>query len=276
MTNFNIERKSYSKLTAQIAKNMVKKKILEIRTRGARAVDEMIDEILEKAQNGTKKAQNSVFGDKILSAVEKNRAKWRNFIIELAGRFEPDTLSTFGVNLIYGGIMTLSVGNTSWASVITIDGSDQRTLVERLSQGRSKGNLVWILRGKGTFSSETLKSLKYFPECAFMLVNNGRIDHSALSGLKNILIILKSGEKGEETELQRRGIPYLFAPESDDIFVTTKEKGRGVQSFSSSSFMSFIEAPIFPIVINDLLSGLNLIENQLSGGKSHSIPHYFA
>ena len=276
MTNFNIERKSYSKITAQIAKNVVKKKILEIRTRGARAADEIIDDLLEKAQNGTKKTQISALGDKMLSAVEKNRAKWRNFIIELAGRFDPESLSTFGVNLIYGGIMTSSVGNVSWASVITIDGSDQRKLVERISQGRGKGNLVWILRGKEAFSSETLKSLKYFPECAFMLVSNGRIDHSAFAGLKNILIILKNGDRSEELELQRRGTPYLFAPESDDVFVTTKEKGRGAQSFSSSTLMSYIEAPIFPIVINDLLGGLNLIENQLSGGKSHSIPHYFA
>ena len=280
MANYSFERKNYSKFTAQIAKNVAKKKILEIRTRGARAADEIIDDLLKKAQDGgqkgSKTAQNSVFGDKMLSIIEKNRAKWRNFIIELAGRFDPDALSVFGVNLIYGGIMTSSVGSSGWASVITVDSSDQRKLVEKISQGRNRGNLVWVLRGREAFSQETLKSCRYFPECAFVFVNNGNVDVSALSGHKNILIVLKNGDKKEETELARRGIPYLFASSDDDIF-NTKEKGRGAKSFSlSSSLMSFLESPAFPIFIDDLSGGLNSVENLLSGGKSNSIPYYFA
>lgn len=280
MANYSFERKNYSKITAQIAKNVVKKKILEIRSRGARAVDEIIDDLIKKAQEngqkGAKKAQNPLLSDNFMSIIEKNRAKWRNFIIEVAGRLDPDALSTFGVNLIYGGILTSSVGNRDWASVMTIEGLGQQKLVEKLSQGRNRGNLVWILRGREAFSPEALKSCRYFPECAFIFVNNGNIDVSVLSGHKNILIILKNSDKSAENELIRRGIPYIFVSDDDNIF-NTKEKGRGSKGFAASySLMSLIEAPSYPIMINDLSGGLNFVENLLSEGKSSAIPYYFA
>ena len=276
MTNFNTERKNYSKITAQIAKNVVKRKILEIRTRGARAADELIDELIGKNKKKSKQSDFSPIEDKIVPIIEKNRVKWRNFIIEIVGRFDADALSTLGVNLIYGGLMTSSVGNVGWVSVITVDGSDQRKLTEILTNGRNRGNFVWILRGKEAFSPETLKICRYFPECAFLLAADRPIDRSALSGLKNILVLTKKGDiKGERSDL-----PYVLVGESDPIFCCRKE-GSGGNSYTGLNswpepLMKFLEAPSFPICIDSLSAALDSVENLLSGGRSYRIPYYFA
>ena len=269
MANYSIERKNYNKFTAQIAKNVVKKKILEIRTRGAQAADELIDDLIEKTEKDSKSSQNLLLGRKISAIIEKNRPKWRNFIIELAGRFDPDSLAVFGVNLIYGGILTASAGNSGWASVVSLGCGEQRKLSEIVSKGKNRGSLVWILEGREAFSSETVKTLRYFPECAFVLASDGIFDASALSGAKNILILLKKGDQKGEKELLGRGIPYIFADAG--------EKGRGeIYSSLPPSLYSFLESPRFPIVIENLYEGLNSIEYLLSGGKNKSIPYYFA
>ena len=46
--NNESERRNYSKLTAQIARSTVKKKILDIRSRGTDAANELIDEFVKK------------------------------------------------------------------------------------------------------------------------------------------------------------------------------------------------------------------------------------
>ncbi len=269
MANYSVERKNYNKFTAQISKNVVKKKIIEIRTRGARAADELIDDLIEKAKKESKNPQNSLLGRTLGSIIEKNRVKWRNFIIELAGRFDPDSLAIFGVNLIYGGILTSSAGNSGWASVISLDRGEQGKLSEFISKGRNRGSLVWILRGREAFSPETIKTCRYFPECAFVLASEGDFDASVLSNSKNILVLLKKGDQKGEKELLGRGIPYIFAD--------MNEKGRGeIYSSLPPSLYGFLEAPRFPIVIENLSDGLNSIEYLLSGGKNKTLPYYFA
>ena len=276
MANYSIERKNYSKFTAQIAKNVVKKKILEIRTRGARAADDLIDELIGKNKKGSKSSEFSPIKDKIIPIIEKNRAKWRNFIIEIAGRFDADALSVLGVNLIYGGLLTSSAGNVGWASVITVDNPDQRKLTEILANGRNRGNLVWILRGKETFSPETLKICRYFPECAFALVGDSAIDPMALSGLKNILILIKKGDK----KCEKMNFPYILAGENDPIFDYRKEGSGNKSSLDLNSLplslIKFLEAPSFPICIDSLSEALGSVENLLSGGRRANIPYYFA
>ena len=218
MANYSIERKSYSSLTARVAKNAVRKKISEIRLRGAQAADELMDELLIKS---SKNPRNSPLMSRIVSLIDKNRPKWRNFIIELAGRFDAERLSVFGVNLIYGGILTSSTGDTGWASLVHMDNISSDKLYEIVTKGRNRGNLVWILKGRGAFSPETVKICRYFPECAFVLTDSGDMNAVPLSEAKNILVLLQKGNVKGEKELLRSGIPYIFANLSD-----SDEKGR--------------------------------------------------
>ena len=276
MANYSIERKSYNKLTAQIARNVARKKILEIRSRGAQAADELIDDLLEKSAKNPKSAQKSPLKDQIKFIIERNRVKWRNFIIEIAGRFDAEWLSTVGVALIYGGIITSSLGNEAWASVVSIEQKDLRALTETVSKGRNRGSMVWILRGEEVFSPEIIKVCRYFPECVFVLAAGREFDASALSGVKNTLVLLPKGDQKSEKELLRQGTPYIFADRSDPIF-DTRRKGSGeILSTLPPSLMSFLEAPRFPIFIEDMSCGLNSVEFLLSGGKNKSIPYYFA
>ena len=273
MANYGIERKNYSKITAQIAKNVVRKKILEIRSRGARAADELIDDLIEKHQKSPKR---SFLGEKAIPIVERSRSRWRNFIIELSGRFDADVIATLGVNLIYGGIMTTSAGNSGWASVLSAESADARAMTEIISKGRNRGNLVWLIRGKEAFSPEIVKSYRYFPECAFVLARSREESLSTLSGAKNTLVLLKKGDQRGEKELLGLGIPYISVDGSDPIF-DPRGKGRESSfSFLPPSLLSFLENPGLPITVEGLSDGLNAVENLLSEGKSRSVPYYFA
>ncbi len=276
MANYSIERKNYNKLTAQIARNVIKKKILEIRTRGATAVDELIDDLWEKSVKSQKSPQNRFVNSKITPLIEKNRSKWRNFIIELAGRFDADCLSVLGVDLIYGGIMTSSAGNTAWASVVSVEHKSPRAFAEIISKGRNRGTMVWILRGREAFSSETLRTCKYFPDCAFVLASNQDFNATVFWGAKNVLVLLKKEDKNAEKELLRQGIPYIFADGNDPIF-DVRGKGSGVILPSlPPALTSFIESPRLPITIDNPTICLNSVEYLLSNGKSSTIPYYFA
>ena len=270
MTNFNIERKNYSKLTAQIARNMVKKKILEIRTRGARAADELIDDFVQKKQKNNKKPS---FTDEIVPIIERNRAKWRNFIIEIAGRFDAEALATVGVNFIYGGLLTSSVGNVGWASVVTVQSGDAGRLAEILTRGRNRGSFVWILRGNNAFSPETLKTLRYFPEYAFLLVADRKIDEREVAGAKNILFLIKNGEKS----IQKCNIPYVLVGENDPIFnFSGQGSGKRASGISPREAMRFLESPTFPVTIDSFSDSLDSVECLISGGREGHIPYYFA
>ena len=94
------ERKNYSRFVAQAAKNTVKKKLMEIRRSGARAADEIIDFLLKSGDKshtaGVKRTNAFDFAETIRSEIEMNRSKWRNFLIELATRFDPEILASFG------------------------------------------------------------------------------------------------------------------------------------------------------------------------------------
>ena len=171
-------RKPYSKLTAQIAKNTVKKQISAIKSGGAKATDAFIDQFIET--NG-KKSQNAFESEnplmsEFLTIVRKNRAKWRNFIIELVGRFDADALATVGVGLVYGGVITSSVGDAGWVSEIILDEKTREISADRIkkisdiiSQGRNRGCFVWIIKGKGTYSPELLRLYRYNPDCVFFV-----------------------------------------------------------------------------------------------------------
>ena len=278
MANYGAERKNYSKFTAQIIKNTVRKKLLEIRSRGARAADELIDELIERHQKSSRSPKNSkksFLGDKAASIIGENRVKWRNFMVELSGWFDAENLSVLGVNLIYGGIMTSSAGSSGWASVVSAEASGKRDLSEIISEGRSRGNLAWIIRGSEAFSPETIKICRCFPECAFILADGAGKSLPALSGTKNILVLLKNGDQRNEKELIRQGIPYIFADGGDPIF---DPKGKGREASLSSltpSLTAFLESPRLPIVIESFSELLNTVENILSEGKSRSVPYYF-
>ena len=272
MDNYYTERKNYSKFTAQMARNVVKKKILDIKSRGARAADELIDDLINKAHKSPKSAASDGFARDVAVIIEKNRSKWRNFIIELSGRFEADRLAAIGVNLIYGGLLTSSVGESGWASTIHVEGANSDKLYEIISKGRNRGNFVWILTTKGGLSEDILKTCRYFPECAFILADSRvNYDNAALDS-KNIAFLLKAGDQNGEKELLKRGIPYIFTGSTE-----CSEKGRA-ETFSAmrSSLFSFLEAPRLPIVISDLAKSLDSMEYLLSNGKNRAVPHYFA
>ena len=276
--NNESERRNYSKLTAQIARSTVKKKILDIRSRGTDAANELIDEFVKKESRSTKQTQFSVIEDKIVPIIEQNRSKWRNFVIECSKSFDPERLATLGVNLIYGGLLTASANNAGWASIVDINKKGREESLSRLlSLGKSQGNFVWILRGEEAFSPEIARICRSFADFAFMLVCDRQISTESLSGLKNALILIKSGNKKSENEVLRAKIPYILVGEADRLFDRSQE-GRG-SSYNSGALRpltDFLESPRCPIPVESLSDVLDSIENLLSAGNNSQIPHYFA
>ena len=308
MTNANsgIERKSYNRFVAQTAKNIVKKRFLEIRRGGARAADEIIDQLLNK--NGKNKthgtnAQELNELERIARAeIEKDRGKWRNFIIEAAMRFDIEALACFGVNFIYGGLLTSSVGNVGWASVIEIEtnadlpqdhsanaankgggvSNRARIISETVSRGRSRGNMVWILKGRGLYDPDMLKIYRFEPDIAFILleepdkngIRRGTASFDDLSRLKNVLSVIPASESDFISNCGSRGIIYAVSSVNK-----TQTEGKG-ELFSVDlsrgrlpiAIEGFIKHPSFPIIADGMIPLFNCIEYILSSGRSKQIP----
>jgi len=286
-------RKPYNKLTAQIARNTVKKHMMSIKSGGARAADELMDQFLGKNGGGQRKNHGSKekgeFESKILPLIERNRGKWRNFIIELVGSFDIDSLSTVGVGTVYGGMMTASVGNAGWASELIFDGKNRDLTSERIkkaseliSAGRNRGSMVWIIRGKGTFSREMLRLYRYYPECVFFLAENRETgskswentDKKELLSSKNIVFVLSGTDQGEISLIAPLGIPYVIDP---SLKGSTDHRSEGKASTGTGYYrelLGFIEAPAFPLTINGLSEAADVVETLLSDGKSRKIPRY--
>ena len=286
-----ISRKPYSKLTAQFARNAVKKHLLTIRSGGARAADELLDQFLgsgKKTQVNDMSAKNiSIFEIRFLPVIERNRAKWRNFIIELAGRFDPDFLADVGVGIVYGGIMTSSVGNIGWASEIALGDKNGDISADRIkkvsdliSSGRSRGNLVWIMKGKGVCSSEMLRIYRYYPECVFFLVedtkNNEKVwentDNKSFFGSKNIIFLL-SEVFGHNDSLAALGIPYIIDRSLKGSTASLNGGFAAVKGYERE-LMSFFESPAFPLTVDNIADVADLVEGLLSEGKSQRVPRY--
>jgi hypothetical protein len=287
------DRKLYSKLTAQIAKNTVRKHVAAIKKGGARAADELIDQFIGTTAENQRKTRNSkelsAFQSKFIPVIERNRGKWRNFIIELAGRFDIDSLSTVGVGIIYGGIMTASVGNAGWASELIIDNKSGEPDAERtkkasdlISLGRNRGGMVWIVRGKGTYSPEMLRVYRYYPECTFFLIEEREdrsrsfenTDKKELFGAKNIIFVLSGADQAEYTLIASMGIPYVVDPSLKGNTSRASGAQLSVGREYEGEIMRFFESPSFPLTINRISEAANIVENLLSEGKSRQIPRY--
>lgn len=307
----SLERKNYSRFIAQAAKNIVKKKLVEIRHGGARAADELIDQLLSKSGENSgstyKKSSQAGLEALVRSELDKDRGKWRNFIIEAAMRFDADALACFGVNFVYGGLITSSAGNTGWAAIVDADARPQdpssllaekasqrstiqrrsRALSELVSRGRARGTMVWIIEGKGLFSAEMLKTYRFEPDIAFILLEkcdkNGvwanNIPFNEIFGLKNVLTVIPENESSFISEYSRREMLYAVS--------SSAKWGRvgNSNNFSCSicdithgrlpdELMSFIKNPSFPICADGIFELFNTVECILSGEKSKKIPEY--
>jgi hypothetical protein len=286
-------RKPYNKLTAQIARNTVKKHMMSIKNGGARAADEFIDQFLKNGTGGQRKNSdpNKKTGleSKLLPLIEKNRGKWRNFIIELVGSFDIDSLSTVGVGVVYGGIMTSSVGNIGWASELIVDTKNGdispeqiKKAAELISSGRNRGSMVWIIRGKDAFSREVLRLYRYNPECVFFIIENREngmkawenSDKKELSGLKNIVFVLSGAEQGDISLIAPLGIPYVIDPSLKGSAFGRNDGGISPRVGYDRELLGFIESPAFPLTINSLSEAADIVEYLLSEGKSRQIPRY--
>ena len=285
-------RKSYNKLTAQFAQNAVRKKIIEIKRGGARAADELIDQITgDLTKNGRKtgrEARGSFAESRLLSHISKNRGKWRNFIIEAAASVDVDTLSTFGVNFVYGGLMTSSTGGIGWASLLditckngSISADRARKISETIFSGKSRGCMVWIVKGSGGLTPEMLRIYRYHPECAFILCDfehKGEdktigSDFEQLLKLKNIALLADERDSAEmSNKLRRAGLLYMLGHLSVDNIISSAGKGSAVSIPKELS--SFLESPSFPLRVGNIFEHANTIEALLSEGKSRVIPSY--
>lgn len=280
-------RKPYSKLTAQIARNTVKKYIVAIKSNGARAADTLIDQFIG-ANNGAK-SNTSILTDKYFPLIEQNRAKWRNFIIELAGSFDADSLSTVGVGIVYGGIMSSSVGDSGWASEIILDSkkdvltADQvKKAADLISSGRNRGNMIWLIKGKGTYSQEMLRIYRYNPECIFFLAessdNSVKISDNAskheLLATKNIVFVLWGREQSDFSAIDEAGIPYIIDPSLKAAPTLPNDSKTSPKKEYEKDLFRFLEAPSFPLTIYRLTEVADHIENLLSEGKSRQIPRH--
>ena len=294
------ERKNYSKLTAQVAKNTVKRRILEIRSGGAGKADVFLNEMLEKNKirnrnSIEKNCEVDIDGmiDGLKQIVEKNRTAWRNFLIEMSVRYDPDRISHFGVGLIYGGIMTSSVGNKGWVSIINLDkienSEDAKAakLREIISQGRRRGNLVWIIKGRKAISAELLKICRYEPECTFIICvphkneRNGEIS-DLLSDLRrsvNATPMISELNDPLISEFDKNGILYLIG----DIRREVRGTGKGSEHLTAAlptrleqipALASFLQHPSLPLKIGHCYGFLSALERLLSDGKSTVLPEY--
>ena len=202
--------------------------------------------------------------------------------------------------------MTASVGNIGWASVIKIGenahnsshapfsattsvGGGQnagRAVSEYISRGRVRGNMVWIIEGKGLFSSEMLKTYRFAPDIAFILLEKGdkngiwckEIPFEELSQLKNILTVIPDTEVAVISEFNRRGM--LYALSSAERYRREGNKGAISVDITHESlpniFEGFIRNPAFPLRADRIFELFNGIEQLLSGGKSDKLPEYRA
>ena len=298
------ERRNYSRFVSQAAKNTVKKKLMEIRRSGARAADEIIDALLKNGEKShvadAKHPKTMDIAEMVKPEIEKHRGKWRNFLIELATRVAPEFLASFGVNFIYGGILTSSYANVGWTSLLKLDGEKsslsgavngsirgassgekQRKASEILSRGRAKGSMIWIVEGSGTFSSEMLNLYRYEPEIAFILMGN--TDKSdvleafgELSRLKNVLTVIDENDTDIISKWSRSGM--LYAVCSGDLGGREEKCGDSIKDIStgkiSNILRSFMENPTFPLRADGIFTLFNYIEALLSGGASNKLPEY--
>ena len=298
------ERKNYSRFVSQAAKNTVKKKLMEIRRSGARTADEIIDFLLKSGDKshaaGVKRTNAFDFAETIRSEVEINRNKWRNFLIELATRFDPEILASFGVNFVYGGILTSSCANVGWASVLrlgegrnffagagggtdrgALSGGGVRKVSEILSRGRAKGSMVWIVEGSGAFASEMMDLYRYEPEIAFILLANSDKNtclsaFEELSKLKNVLAVIDENDREALSKWSKTGM--LYAVCSGKINKREGHCGDAQKSIMSGKIPlileNFIKNPSFPIRADGIFEAFNCIETLLSGGSSVALPEY--
>ena len=286
----SFNRKPYSKLTAQIAKNTIKKHLYSIRTGGARAADDLIDQFIGKGdqnhRNSHIQREMSAFEREYRPMIEKNRGKWRNFIIELSGRFDPEALATVGVGIVYGGIMTSSVGNVGWAAEIDlgdkfteIPAEKIKKVSETISAGRNRGCMIWIMKGKGTYSSEMLRLYRYNPDCVFFLADSEEdrvrsmkgTEKNELLGAKNIVLVLSGKDRNTISYVDTTGIPYVLDPSMNDgksHSVATPMRGY------DRELIGFFDSPTFPLSINGISEAADVVEKLLSEGKSRQIPRY--
>jgi hypothetical protein len=301
--NSSFTRKGYSKLAAQIAKGAVKKKILTINHSGARAADEILDGIMENHKktsdfngfDGGRSENTSYLELTAKRCIERNRAKWRNFLIELVSRFDHDAISCFGVNFVYGGLLTASVSNIGWASVIEIGANREgaaKIALETVMKGKARGNMVWIIKGRELLSPEMRKIYLFNPECAFILnfcpSDDGdlsqMIGSADLSKLKNILILIPESCKRSLSCMQNHRTLYAVTKDCPgSCALTGFSKGEGdrirngegsVRSELPRGVWSFLESPSLPIYADGMEDLFDDIENFISGGKSRRMPRY--
>lgn len=223
--------KRYSRLTAQLIRNGVKKKIFDIRKKKSAAVNELLDDLEKKlAQNVSKygaegrnktekiinterktvenlqkddenakiyneiaetiaegialadklkgrasKAEEINVNDLLLQILSASRRDWASFLQALADNCDAEAFACFGTNLIYGGFLTETVGNTPRCRLVRLSGGSNREMAERLQnivkQDCLSGRRVCIVVGRGLLSRELIEIYRYFNETAFILLD---------------------------------------------------------------------------------------------------------
>lgn len=235
------KRKTYSRFTAQIIRNSVRKKISNVKIKGKSGAEELLAAFL--SPHKASHSNSSGLEDKIGEIIEKNKHKWCDFIVNVAKSFDSEALTIFGTNLIYGGMVTETLGGTSWSSLLEVNEQTNKrisSVAELISGAQSRRSFVWIVKGKGGILPNLTNVYASFPDSAFMIaLPEGDLDSvrstatlQRLKSTKNILILVDRGrspEKGYETAdiLQRNGI--LCALSADrDLFDYRSENSREV------------------------------------------------
>ena len=129
--------------------------------------------------------------------MQTNRREWEGFLLRLVERTDPNALSAFGTNLIYGGLITETANNSPRFRVIYISGNrpDQgqiNSFRNILKQDLSEGRRICIVIGRGITDREMVKIYQIYSEIAFILIDS---DSSAQS---------ESRDSGHTLQNQRR------------------------------------------------------------------------
>ena len=294
----DLKFQKYNRLTSQIIKSNVKKRILDIRKRNSGAVNELLNDLersLLKKSNSHIPCGDINLNDLILRLLQTNRKDWENFILNLASSALPDTLSVFGTNLIYGGYLTETLNNTPRCSFVDLSDVKSPDLLLQLQKSLKndlyEGRRVCIIVGCELLSENLLKIYHIFSETAFILIDRTPKRH-AVQGIFNVLYIPESkGDSNFFSPLNSilNGIAQV-EPCSDIYSRSISSFGRqnlsagkgAVDKISGASHISyqnsisalfkFLSTPQFPIKsnINEFYNAICYIESFISNGNNCS------
>ena len=202
-------RSKYNRLTAQIIKNSIKKRIFDVKRRKNGAIEELLSQLEEKMLKS-----NGEMGDLILKIISLNRKALEKFVLDLAFNSDTESLACFFTNLVYGGFLTETLNNSPVSRYIELENSlspdGYNELYGVLKNDTREGRRVCIIRGDGLLNENMIKLYRYFGETAFILIDKNQLTRS-YQGIYNVLFVPETAKNSQNRGIERKHGQHAIA-----------------------------------------------------------------